>query len=492
MNENASYLLINKKYFSRYVLAYEVIPSWLCAKVNQSLLLNDIEAQSVVNSGLVEQGYLLLELTMQGEKNAYSLATLSKVWFLNEELKQKFLDNSYENFDVKLLNCVVVEQRSANTNPVDLDIEPAKEIRKSDFVNMMMLEDGIMAMFYNRIKKKPQVEELSLITEPYYSKNELLRELFHLDSKNEIETAVRNSFIELCLDFGIDAGWDAIRILDQLTDSLPEDISSQSTYIKWKNLALDFINSEVVPSKLFTDDGSIVLRAIILVLLNPRLDSLKALKEQNAFEVGSEVYRTAQVFTLLRLGYSSLNAGQRAEIGDDRVWLQNFNAALHNGNFKDLLSQVTIKIDLPNDVTSVEDLAPQHFGRDFSIKFDFLSLSQVRLAAYQVFDIEGIVPNSGFKMSLLTNDETSQVSMWIIDLRTDIGEKKYKGKLALDLLKIQSNFDGSIRFEVDDNGVYLMLNSSFSDSSDLKENLKQLFNQLSLLKVLNTRKTTFI
>lgn len=492
MNKNASYLLISKKYFSRYVLTYEVIPSSLCAQVNQRMLLNGTGAQAVINSGLMEQGYLLLELDMQDEKEAYSLATLSKVLFLNEELKQAFIDNSYENFDVKSLTCVVVEQRNTDVNSAELDINPAKEIRKSDFVNMMMREDGIMAMFYNRMIQHTQIEELSSIIEPYHSKNELLRSLVHLDCKDEIEIIVRNSFIELCLDFGIDAGWDATQILERVTDSLPENISSQSTYIKWKNLAIAFVNSEVVPSKLFTDDGSIVLRAIILVLLNPRLDSLKALKEQNAFEVGEQVYRTAQSFTLLRSGYSLLNAEQREKVGDNRAWLQNFNAALHNDNLQHLLSKVIVEIESTDDVISVEEQSVQGSTVNLTTKFDFLSASETILSEHQVFDIKGVVPNLGFKINLLVNEETSHFSMWIIDLRTAAGEKKYKGKLALELLKFQSKLAADMRFEADDNGLYLRLNSSFSDSLELKVSLKKLFNQLSLLKVINARKTSFI
>jgi len=490
MNKDSNYLLISRKYFSRYVLAYEVILSSLCVKINQKTRLNAEEIQMVINSGLMDESYIILELQYEEDNKAYSLSSLNKIWFPDDELKQRFIDTSYENFNVESLNCGVVVCTSGEANDLVLDVEPPAIVSKSDFVNMMMLEDGIIAMFHNKLKECSRLDDLSLILKSNDSKNDLLRALIKLNSNDEIDISVRDHFIELCLDNGIDSGWDANQILGQLTSLLPAQITNNKTYLHWRSLAEAFVNSERVPGKLFTDpeDGSIVLRSIILVLLNPEFDQLKALKDQNIFEIGSQVYNTAQAFICLRSGYSLLNSGQRDEISEHRVWLQELNAALHNDSFH----QDNNHSNTDCELTALSIDESELDGVSSISSFEFLTESNENIGGQKTFDIKGVYPNSGFKMSLLLNTESSQLSVWIVDLRSDAGAKKYKGKLALDLIQLQSNFELGVRFETDINGVYLRLASKVYEESDLKITLNQILTQTSLLKSLNSRKTTFI
>ncbi|UCX06268.1 hypothetical protein [Shewanella glacialimarina] len=490
MNEKSSYLLIPKKYFSRYVLAYEVILSSLCAKVNQKTLLNWSDSQAVVNSGAMNDGFLLLELSCKENKNAYSFKNLEKVWFPDAELRQAFLDSSYENFNVESLDCEVVTSVVGDVNTLVLEITPPEPVSKIDFVNMMMLEDGIMALIYDWLIEYPQLDNVTSILRPGYSKVDLIRVLMNVESNDEIDISVLEHFIELCLDNGLDAGWNANEVLQQLNTLVPVNIASQKKYTQWQVLAQAFVNSENVPDKLFIDpeDGSIVLRAIILVLLNPEFSYLRALKEKNILEIGPLVYKAAKAFISLRSGFSLLNSEQRGCIGENRAWLQNLNAALHNNEFYQSETQSTTNLEakevLPNDTKIVKNYLIS--------ECDFLTESKGAIDGYQEFDIEGVFPNSGFRMSLLVDEHSSNLSLLLINLSTEAGKKRYKGKLALDLIQLQSSLKEGVRFEVDHNGVYLRWAAKAADIIEIKSFLRCELSKMSSLKLLNARKTTFM
>ncbi|PMG49624.1 hypothetical protein [Shewanella sp. 10N.286.52.B9] len=500
-NEESSYLLIPRKYFSRYVLAYEVILSSLCAKVNQKTLLNFSDGQAVVESGLMSDGYILLELSCKEDKNAYSITNLLKVWFPDNELRQAFLDSSYDNFDVGSLDCGVVTSASDYTNTHLVDITLPEPISKRDFVNMMMLEDGIMALVYARLSTSCKNNDLKTLVNSELTKEQLVRALVYSAGNDEIDMIVLERFIDLCLDNGIDAGWNPNQILCQLSTLLPSTITEQQKYEQWHALAKAFVNSENVPDKLFTDteDGSIVLRAIILVLLNPELSYLNAMKEQKTFEIGVQVYDVAKYLTLLRSGFSILSSDERAYISEDREWIQNLNAGLHNNELQinNSLKEYSKELTLSGANQSsmpVHDSVKESSPIKYNLKMDneYLTESLEDLEGFQVFDIRGLIPNSGFKLSLLMDNFSSQFSLWLVDLKSTAGEKKYKGKFALELVNLQASLEKGVRFEVDDWGVYLRFPEEVVDSSELENLLKSKLRKISVLKIINTRKTTFI
>lgn len=516
MTEQVKFLLIPKKNFTRKILPYEVILEALCYKVNGHALIDNTLISNLINSEAMDDSHVLLELSDTKEKSAHSFTALKKVWFSTEESKALFFERSYQNFDINSLNCDVIARSklSDTIDTIEIVIEPPAAIEQNKFLNQMMFSDGALALFHdaltlNEVQSKNLRENLS------QCKNDIkaIVTLIDTPSDSDLENVIKRSFALLCLENGHNAGWNSSNVLEKVLDSVSEEFNNDTVYVKWREIALALLNNESVKDLPFNDNGIIVLRAILLVLLNPALENLEALKSQENFNIGERVYHAARSFISLRFGYSFLGQKERSLKNDKRELLQNFNAAFINNelaefNFHDkneISSQIEIfseevflpkltdedtiqhdnihEADTPNISTSINP------DKSILLDLDYLSFESDLDIDNIYYNIIGLVPYSGFKLSLIENIHSKQISLCLIDLQTDSGIKKFKGKTATELLKIQSSLAEGERFEFDESGVYLRFQPKIN--SDIKSTILSALNYLSELNVYNLRKSTF-
>ncbi|WP_076543059.1 hypothetical protein [Shewanella sp. UCD-KL21] len=492
-NSDSSYVVITRKHLSRIVLPYEVILNSLCYRINDSTVFNASTALSLVSGGNFADDLVLLEIAYTSVKRAYPLSGLVSVWFATQDAKELFIDRGYENYDVEHLNCEVVSAGQIGVSPEALSIDkPESSVSKFDLVK----QDGILALAYEQILSEPnsitsmKAELLSVQT-----LDGLLDYLLDSKELSPLEHEVQRVFAQLCIENSLDSGWDTYSILSSLNEQLSTSVTSYHQYEVWSQKAHALVSGAGALDIPLNDNGSHVLRAIILVLLNPEQEGLLAIKSQLGENIGDGVFNIARSFVLLRSGYSLLDFHQRERLGVNRTFIQDLNAALYNEDFS-AFSQTSDSEVIEESV--VEEASYQQ--RDETVieviesKFalssvDFVTETEEGLEGFNAYSINGLVPNAGFVAILLEEQKTSQLYYWLIDRRG--GDGKYKGKLGIDLLQIQSNLPSDYRFEVDENGVFLRLSADIHGADKLKQALVQIKDYLSIVKAVNARKSSF-
>ncbi|MCK8083540.1 hypothetical protein [Vibrio sp. 1CM24A] len=488
-----SYLVIQRKLFTRFALPYEVVlDSWCCTFESESLLSAEA-ARKFAHSGAFSDDLIILELGQNiQKKQAYSFSALERVIFNSNDAHEQFLERSYENFDVTSLNCMVLIKQAFDQSYANFQVEkPVNPTQKSNLV----LNDGVMALTFEMIKDEAKtVSELIDLFAKEQSQKELLLSLFDpsiLLKADEVE--ILYIFINLCFENSLDMGWNIEFILNKLHERVSEDTKREDKFQVWEVKANELFSGSGELTIPLDDDGSAILRAIILVLLNPELSNLIAIKDSFGDRIGDKVFLTAKKLVLLRAGYSLLNYEERADLGDGRVFVQDLNAALYNDELPSLISfgeilNQQVETQLLSNQVNLED--------EYTSKLNISDVSFVkelgeRFKGDRVYSIEGIVPNTGFKAELIEKSD-GLLYFLLIDLRGDEKNSKYKGKIGIDLLQVQSALPNDFRFEVDSYGVYLRLSGSINTESDLLQALKYTCHELALVKAFNSRKSTLI
>lgn len=488
--ESSFYLIIQRKLFNRLALPYEVIlDSWCCSVNGQTLIEESVIEDVIRSSGFSEDKVVLKLEGIRERKTAYSFSNLDRIIFSSNESCEKFLNVNYDNFDVSSLDCTVLEcfdeMKSDSKYQIELPSNPASK-------SMMTPIDGFLALLFDKITvEKKSKDYFRYLSSSDCSLKDLIVLFFDsdiIDKKDEAE--VFRIFIDLCFENSLDLGWDPESIHQNLIKKLSDDVSGSDRLKSWSKRVEDLLSGTGGSSIPLDDDGSVVLRSIILLLLNPEFDKLLAIKESLGPRIGKKVFDTAKKFALLRSGYSLFNFQERAALGDMREFFQDFNAALYNHELQYLLisdnKDKELYLESNESIEETTNLAKVDLS-----KVSFVSSLLEQVGESKVYSIEGITPNAGFK-SVLVDQNEKGIFLWLIDLRNDDKNSKYKGKMALDLLKIQSELPKDYRFEVDELGVFLRLPRDISNEIDLLNILKLIFKELAFIKAFNVRKSSFI
>lgn len=464
----SSYILISKRYFSRYVLTYEVLPLYLCYLVDGRNFFNGEMLNRLLSQKMISDKDVVLELRQQDSSSYISFLDLLDVGFTSQDGLDTFLERSYENYDVRKLHCSVL------STPVTL-IEPAPEItppvpvEKLDFSNRMAFADAIVGLIHDQLVNN---KESNLVLENYPEHFEnILNALLIVKDVTPVERNIAATFFKLCTQFNINIGWNPKNVVDAFEQQANKSIAESTEFTRWLLTARKLLNGEDVHVP-FTDNGNITLRAMTLVLLNPEVQNLEAIKQALKEEIGINVYQLALKFAKARTGYSYLNAELRSEIGDARSFLQQLNARIHN----------LVDMQPETALTQTESLAPREI-QDFSsdqnsdekniLRYPWLT-KEADNEQGVIISINGVKPMSGFNLNLVY--QTNQkLSLRVIDADGPKGMSKFKGQLALSMLMIQKDLPVLSRFEVRDKGLYLTLPLSWIETRDLKDKLNALF-----------------
>ncbi|PMG78002.1 hypothetical protein BCU83_14820 [Vibrio breoganii] len=492
-NSESSYVVMTRKHLSRLVLPYEVILDSLCYRINESTVIDASTASSLVAGGTFTEDLVLLEITRTNIQNAYSLSGLMTVWFATHDAKELFVERGYENFDIESINCEVV-----STAQLDVFAETTSFIKAENPANKLDLvkQDGILALAYEQILSETDcVEPMKEALRSLDTLNGFLSYLLSSQELSSLEQEVQSIFAQLCIENSLDSGWDTYSVLNTLNERLSALASGDEIFKKWQEKAKALVSGAGAPDIPLNDNGSHVLRAIILVLLNPELENLVAIKSQLGDGIGDGVFKIAKSFVSLRSGYSLLDYHQRERIGDNRAFIQDLNASLYNEDFS-VFGQ-TEKEDVVTEdeaeTHTVQEVVKAHsesVDSSFVISsVSYLTEAEEELEGFTTYSIDGLVPNAGFNAKLVEDQDTTQLSYWLIDRRS--GDGKFKGKIGLDLLQIQSNLPSDFRFEVNANGVFLRLTPNIGDGEKLKEVLTLIKDQLTTLKAVNVKKSNF-
>ena len=329
LNSNSSYVVVTRKNFNRRILVYEVLPLSVCYSVDNVRVLSANMVTGLLACGAVNEKDIVLEFTLQEENGGHiSLTDLVKVWFISKDAMEQLLERSYDNYDVSTLSCGVLPVAEQSVDTPYPTVLPPESASKDQFAAYMTYVDGVLALLHQRIQESggqdliPQLE-MALNS----GKEELLTFALGLGEMDQEQCRLAQTFLELCINNDIDAGWTPADVVETFERTAPKEVACTEDFKLWVSTVKKLLRNKSVPF-LFTDEKNIVLRAMTLVLLNPETEQLKAVRAPQ--KVGSHVYRLACSFALARVGYSYLSDTDRALIGDMRKVLQKINAYLHN------------------------------------------------------------------------------------------------------------------------------------------------------------------
>lgn len=489
LKANSSYLIIQRKFFTRFALPYEVIlDSWCCTLNGKSIIDAEV-AQRFVESLEFSEDKIVLQLRhVTQRKNAYSFSDLECVFFSSNDAREQFYVRNYENFDIKSLNCIVLNRHDvAQVEPsINLEIPPS-QFSKSEVIPI----DGAIALIFDKATSEATSEtDLKNLLLHKHSFEEILISLFDpevLSKADEVE--ILKIFINLCFENSLDLGWNPDYVLQMLHVKVSDEIRAEDKFKIWEKKANSLLSGSGELTIPLDDDGSVILRAIMLTLVNPELGNLVAIKEIFGYRIGDKVFSTAKKLTFLRAGYSLLNHEERAKLGELRSFVQDLNAALYNNDMFSLLG-----FEQKVEEQPIQTLEPVEESRGV-IMFDlaevsFVSAVEELLGEGKVYSIEGLVPNTGFKSELIEKNN-KELYFWLIDLRSSNKSSKYRGKIGLDLLQVQSALPSEFRFEVNTEGVYLRL-PRLASENELLNVLKLVYQELALVKAFNVRRSALI
>lgn len=494
LRADSSYLVIQRKLFTRFALPYEVIlDSWCCTLNHESLVGGEV-AQHFIDSEAFTEELIVLQLCqMVKAKPAYSFSQLEQVFFSSSDSLEQFYDRNYDNFDVNSLSCIALDKNETGRYEVSFNLEkPSKPMIKPELVP----NDGVLALIFERVSADSEsTNDLKNLIKDKQDFQQFLLSLFDkeiLSKADEVE--ILEVFINLCFEYSLDAGWAPESILQSLHLQVSDQTRAEEKFQIWERKANDIFSGSGELAIPLDDEGSAILRSIILVLLNPELDNLVAIKESFGDKIGNKVFSTAKKLVLLRSGYSLLNHDERLKLGKSRTFVQDLNAALYN---KELSSLQDYKLKVEElFVRTPYVIEEPRIGENtekeatFSLaKVSFVRELEERLDDNKVYAIDCLVPNAGFKAKLIEKSN-GEICFWLIDRRGDERSSKYKGKIGLDLLQVQSVLPSEFRFEVDIEGVYLRLPEWVDSENDLLQVLKLACQELAFVKPFNIRKST--
>lgn len=471
-----AYVLISKKYFTRYVLIYDVLPLDLCYTVDGKPFFGTETLRNLLAHNKISEREVILELKVEGSAPYAPLSDLISIGFTTQDSLNVFKERSYDNFDVGLLNCRVMEVPEAASRS-DIEAIPPASVDKFSFSEKMALGDAVTALAHNQLLYDTQPAET---TEKHLLQTE--GTVDYLLGTTEAEPAKRElaaSFFSLCARYNLDKGWPTRELLDTFEEESSPAVKQTDEFKLWLSTARRLLNNEEVHIP-FSDDGDITLRAMTLVFLNPEQHNLEAMRGA----VGSEVYKLAEKFILARSGYSYLSAEDRVKIGEARPLLQQFNARFHNP----AEAQQEQTPEQHEEITPADgqqaEVGADSNGMDLR-QHSWLTFGEENEQG-EVIRIKGIKPTSGFSLDLVYR-EKQWFALRIIDASGPKKMDKFKGKLAEEMVNVQKDLPDSSRFEKNEYGLFLTLPLAWAESADLKCRFEELFDVLKALKIKNQR-----
>lgn len=516
LDPDASYVVLPRRSLGRYILSYEVMPLSLCYSLNGNHLISSDDAHSLWQSGSLKETDCMLEfrISLDSKESFLSLSELSNVWFPSEAELSRFLERSYENFDVKRLSRKVLpDLEQAN---IEILLSVPEAVDQQLFADDMAEVDGILSLLHDKLAGTG-IDLLLSLKIALEDEQGLLCFSLNLD-RTELENGqfeLAQAFLKLCSRNGITRGWIPTDIIEQLKVGISTDLKQGDAFTRWEDKVKKLLeyNVDAFP---FTDDGGyVVYKAIAMTLMNPEIKGLESMKSTLGEQIGTQVYKLSRSFALARAGYSMLADTQREEIGTNRTALQKINAWLHNRKSGLLLpcplterpqtAQLTYQVEgweaIPSEADDsdkvqqtekvtpyIDNVTPDMLEDDFILSADdslCTWLTEVtKCNGATVYKIEGIKPYASFDLSLLYAKDES-LKLRVINVEGPKKPAKCSGKLSMQVLSIQSQLPGNSRFELNDRGgLFLCLPLNWVEEEGIRQRLLDVFKVLEPLKLL--------
>jgi len=142
------------------------------------------------------------------------------------------------------------------------------------------------------------------------------------------------AYLKLLGEYDLDEGWVASEIIQELENRLSEDLRDVELISKWLKYSYGVVTNKSEMGVL-SDEREIVLRAILLHLINPDIESINrmALRE---YPPGEKVLKTARLLAAARSGFSPMDAKDKEKFSGRYFLLADLMSSLVNGKTIDI------------------------------------------------------------------------------------------------------------------------------------------------------------
>lgn len=475
MNTNQtfnSYLIIPKKYFSRIVLPYEVLPLSLCCKVNGEYYLNRDTVGFLFHKNILNEDYVVISCPHKNDLQYKSLSEILTVFFVSDVALKSFIERSYSNFDPYELKLDVLSEIDSVAS-CELELLDPVDVDKIALSEDMSFADALTRQLHKLLCKSDNEYQISDLN--FSSIYDLAISIIPFNFDSEVEEKITYTFFKTCTKYNIDKGWPEGRVIEDFNvDEIDKSLIFEE-YEKWRKVVDRLIKGENLKVP-FTDEGNIVLRAMTLVLLNPSLKSLRIMKESLGADLGDKVYSLSKCFAEAREGYSLLDYTDRKIIGKSKQGFQELAAKIYNTLREGGASELPIEHNFLNNAEgkSNTNLASNELINESWLVQHSLNCGQ------SIYTIKGVRPLSGFHLHITHEDEL--LKFFIIDYR-EKGPDKLTKSFLLKLLQVQVKLPSGLKFCLDEQGLYLLLPHKWQLDSSLKGEFENILDILEPLKL---------
>ncbi|KKD60779.1 hypothetical protein RN22_09330 [Grimontia sp. AD028] len=464
--ETLFYVMLSKRYLSRYVLTYELLPLECCHYVNGGKIFDSATMNAMLAQNKVSDKNVIIELNANSNDTFQSYTNIKSIGFTSKESLESFTDISFENYDLSALNLYVVDT-TLESEPVTIETAEPVTIDKINFSQKAALNDAITVAIHKTLITHPQFgDEI----QKYKGDAEVLLQRIislYIDDTAELSMAV--AFFKVCSHFHIDNGWQPEEVISEFGKRLEKNADVKETVEVWVDTARKLIKNEDIHLS-YSDDQNIVLRAMTLVFLNPEQKNIDSMKLHHGEDLGTKVYALADLFVSARTGYSYLSAEQRKQI-NSREKLHDVSASLYN--------PASDLEDKEPDTSTVDVEMTDSDNTGYSLEQE----SWLTNHTEHSYKLNGVKPMAGFDLTLEYKPD-STLAWRVIDANSEKGMDKLKGQLAINLLSIQKDFPEGARIEIiKDKGLYIMFPVDWAGCADLKDKINSALDLLISIKI---------
>lgn len=483
-----TFVVLPIKSLKYLVLAYEVLPLSLCYKFNGTHYLSEFELSNLAQKIDFDSKYVALELSWESENEYISFNTIRKFLFKDEFTLEDFLSKGLGDFDLSSVILDLINIDKNNYNEFN-NIENPILNSKYDFVKLMMKVDGLTALLNITEDIFTLLNSSQLI-----SCENILGILLGVEKKSNAESIIALLFAEQCFLYGADSGWKPLEIINNIMSDLPSELAENKNIKSWNSSVHNLISGKETKVS-FEDSKIITLRAIILILLNPNIESIDRIIKSTDIPIGEQVACLAKRFAILRTGYSSFDSEQRNVDSVKRALIRDFRASYLNDKLSSFFSNLNgantlekknNELYLQNLDVSADGFEKQSTDGSLAVESEKLHwMTQQKHGIELQYHINGLEPLSGFCLYIKFDNLGEFPFIVILDLTDAASEKKYTPGLCKQLLELQSELPVSTRFEKLKNEFVLTIRNkkSITELDKLEvENIIRTLNRAKMLK----------
>ena len=206
-----NYLIVPKKFFSRFIMPYEILPMFLFCQVGGESYVSKNILDTLLNEGTLNEKYLVISVLHIREESYINFSDISAVHFVNEFALQEFLSRSYSNLEPSMLKLEVLAKGVVDTQK-RLDFIEPEGLEKESIANSLRLGDALARILFINISNEGE-EFFQKIN--FSSTYNLTMCLFPSEFKSELEKNIAYSFFQICVKFNIDKGWPQEKVIGE-------------------------------------------------------------------------------------------------------------------------------------------------------------------------------------------------------------------------------------------------------------------------------------